>query len=178
MCNGLVCNGLVCNGFVCNDLVCNGFVCNDLVCNGLVCNGLVCNGPRVPSGGGSYPLRHPLQPLHSSQPLPSLHPFSATQVEEIRILYANQTEKDILCQDLLDECLKDPRVKVWYTVDRAPPGWKYSTGFIDEAMIREHMPPPADDTVVFMCGPPPMLKFACIPNLNKVGHSEANYFSF
>jgi len=45
-------------------------------------------------------------------------------------------------------------------------------------MIRARMPPPSDDSVVFMCGPPPMLKFACIPNLNKVGHSESNYHSF
>ena len=32
--------------------------------------------------------------------------------------------------------------------------------------------------MIFMCGPPPMLKFACIPNLTKVGHKETNFFSF
>jgi len=100
-----------------------------------------------------------------------------TQVK-VWILYANQKEADILCRDILDELEKDDRVNVWYTVDRSEEGWKYSTGFIDENMVRDHLPPPADNTVVFMCGPPPMLKFACIPNLNKVGHAETNYFSF
>jgi len=100
-------------------------------------------------------------------------------VEEIAILYANQKEKDILCREQLDECEKDPRVKVWYTVDRAEePGWKYSVGFINEEMVRDHLPKPADDTMIFMCGPPPMLKFACVPNLTKVGHAESNIHAF
>ena len=55
---------------------------------------------------------------------------------KISILYANQTERDILCRDLLDTCEKDPRCTVWYTVDRAiEGGWKYSTGFINEQML-------------------------------------------
>merc|ERR1719183_1381263 len=73
-------------------------------------------------------------------------------VEEISILYANQKEKDILCKDILDDIEKDPRVKVWYTVDKAlEPNWQYSVGFINEEMVRDHLPSPADDTVVFMC---------------------------
>mmetsp|Transcript_41391 Transcript_41391/g.100458 ORF Transcript_41391/g.100458 Transcript_41391/m.100458 type:complete len:814 (-) Transcript_41391:553-2994(-) len=96
----------------------------------------------------------------------------------IWLLYANQSPADILCQDIIEDCSKDPRFKVWYTVDRAPAGWAYSHGFIDEAMLRAHMPPPADDTVVFLCGPPPMLNFACIPNLKKIGHAESSYFTF
>lgn len=47
---------------------------------------------------------------------------------------------------------------------------RYSQGFVDEAMVREHLPPAGDDTLVLLCGPPPMIKFACIPNLEKVGH--------
>jgi len=100
-------------------------------------------------------------------------------VEEICILYANQKEKDILCKDILDEVEKDPRVKVWYTVDKAlEPDWKYSVGFVDEAMVRDRLPAPAKDTVIFMCGPPPMIKYACIPNLEKVGHDIENCYSF
>jgi len=96
----------------------------------------------------------------------------------IWILYANQTEKDILCRDELTAAEKDTRCRVWYTVDRATPEWGFSTGFIDEPMCRDHLPPPADDTVIFMCGPPPMLQFACIPNLHKLGHAEKNRFCF
>jgi NAD(P)H-flavin reductase len=96
----------------------------------------------------------------------------------ISLLYANQSPEDILCQEELDSIVKDPRVKVWYTVDRAPDGWKYSTGFISEDMLREHLPAASEHTYVFMCGPPPMLKFACRPSLDKLGHAEERVLAF
>lgn len=96
----------------------------------------------------------------------------------ISLLYANQTPEDILCDEELLEIEKDPRVRIWYTVDRAPPDWKYSIGFIDEAMCRDRLPSPSETTYIFMCGPPPMLKFACRPNLDKLGHAEERVLSF
>jgi cytochrome-b5 reductase len=96
----------------------------------------------------------------------------------ISLLYANQTPEDILCQEELDVIVKDSRVKLWYTVDRAPDGWKYSTGFISEDMLREHIPAASEHTYIFMCGPPPMLKFACRPNLAKLGHAEEHVLEF
>ena len=98
----------------------------------------------------------------------------------ISLLYANQTPEDILCQDILDRVVKDERVKVWYTVDRVPEGmsWPYSTGFINEAMLRKHMPAPDENTYIFMCGPPPMLDRACKPNLGKMGHPETRMHCF
>ena len=97
----------------------------------------------------------------------------------ISILFANRTIDDILCKDLLDELEKDPRVKVHYTVD-VPPStpWKYSTGFINEDMVRKALPPPAEKTMIFMCGPPPMINFACKPNLEKYGHPESRMHCF
>lgn len=56
--------------------------------------------------------------------------------------------------------------------------WEYSQGFISEDMVREHLPPPGDDTLILMCGPPPMIQFACNPNLDKVGHSSSRRFNF
>ena len=55
-------------------------------------------------------------------------PSDTTQVS---LLYANQTEDDILVREMLDGyAAKHPtRFKVWYTVDKASPGWKYSEGF-------------------------------------------------
>lgn len=96
----------------------------------------------------------------------------------VSLLYANQSPEDILCDEEIAAIEKDPRVKVWYTVDRAPPDWKYSVGFIDEAMCRERLPPPSEHTYIFMCGPPPMLKFACRPNLDKIGHAEERVLAF
>ena len=59
-----------------------------------------------------------------------------------------------------------------------PLGWKYSSGFINEAMIKEHMPPAGPDTQILMCGPPAMVQFACIPNLEKNGFSTDMHFAF
>jgi nitrate reductase (NAD(P)H) len=96
----------------------------------------------------------------------------------VAVLYANRSEDDILCHDMLLELEKDERVSVWYTLDKPPAEWAYSSGFISEDMVRSHLPSPSPTTVIFMCGPPKMLEFACIPNLKKVGHKEGSYFSF
>lgn len=56
--------------------------------------------------------------------------------------------------------------------------FRYSTGFISEEMVRDHLPPPSDDTIILMCGPPMMIKHACVPNLDKLGHGEANRFAY
>ncbi|KAL2102957.1 hypothetical protein ACEWY4_002125 [Coilia grayii] len=96
------------------------------------------------------------------------------------LLFANKTEEDILLRPELEEVLANHpyRFKLWYTVDRAPDGWEYSQGFISEEMVRERLPPPSADTLILMCGPPPMIQFACNPNLDKVGHSSARRFTF
>jgi cytochrome-b5 reductase len=59
-----------------------------------------------------------------------------------------------------------------------PPGWKYSTGFVSADMISEQLPAPGPDTAVMMCGPPPMIKFACLPNLEKLGYPESSLMVF
>ena len=57
-------------------------------------------------------------------------------------------------------------------------GWKYSSGFISAEMISEHLPPPGASTQILMCGPPPMIKFACLPNLEKLQYTEDMYVPF
>jgi len=103
----------------------------------------------------------------------------------IKILFANRSESDILCKEMLDSIDALPNVEVWYTVDtldadtRTTPGeWKYSKGFIDEAMVRDHLPTPGPNTYIFCCGPPPMINFACKPNLEKVGHAASRVHCF
>lgn len=59
-----------------------------------------------------------------------------------------------------------------------PTAWDYSQGFVNEEMIRDHLPPPEDEPLVLMCGPPPMIQFACLPNLDRVGHPKERCFAF
>nr|CAG4651253.1 EOG090X0BKI [Simocephalus serrulatus] len=96
------------------------------------------------------------------------------------LLFANQTEADILLREELEEAVAEHpgRLKIWYTVDRPSEGWKYSSGFVSAEMIATHLYPPAEDTFVVMCGPPPMINFACIPNLDKLGYSPKLRFAY
>jgi nitrate reductase (NAD(P)H) len=101
-----------------------------------------------------------------------------TNPTRIFILYANRTEDDILCGDTLKQIDELDNVDVWYTLDQPPEGWKYSSGFIDEAMCRDHLPTPSDSTYIFCCGPPPMIEYACKPNLAKAGHKADKIHCF
>jgi Oxidoreductase NAD-binding domain len=43
--------------------------------------------------------------------------------------------------------------------------WQYSTGYINEDMIRERLFPAGPTTFAGICGPPAMVNAACLPNL-------------
>ncbi|XP_056409121.1 NADH-cytochrome b5 reductase 3-like [Hyla sarda] len=95
------------------------------------------------------------------------------------LLFANQTEKDILLRDELEEIRANhPAFKLWYTLDRAPEQWDYSQGFVNEDMIKSFMPPPGDDVLILMCGPPPMVQYAINPSLDKLGYSQDRRFAY
>lgn len=45
-------------------------------------------------------------------------------------------------------------------------------------MIAGHLYEPSDDTLVLMCGPPPMINFACLPTLDKLGYDPRLRFAY
>lgn len=103
-----------------------------------------------------------------------------TDRTNISLLFANQTEDDILLREELEDVKKQfpDRFNLWYTVDRPKEGWTYSSGFINVDMIKDHLFPPSNDDLVVMCGPPPMINFACIPNLDKLEYNPDMRFSY
>jgi len=78
---------------------------------------------------------------------------------QLSLLFANQTEEDIFLREKLDTLHDEfpEQFHLWYTLDRAPKNWEYSTGFIDADMIKNHLPSPNDpgQPFILMCGPPP-----------------------
>ena len=56
--------------------------------------------------------------------------------------------------------------------------WKHSIGFVNEEMIKNNLPAPGDDTAILMCGPKPMIDFACSPNLEKLGYAKDRCFAY
>nr|UXG49833.1 nitrate reductase [Saccharina japonica] len=99
---------------------------------------------------------------------------------ECSLIYANQTEDAILLRDELDAMAKahPNQFNLWYTLDRPEEDWTYGKGFISAEMCKEQLPAASDDTIAFMCGPPAMIKFACIPNLTANGYSSTSHFNF
>lgn len=69
---------------------------------------------------------------------------------ELSLLFANQSEDDILLRNELEEVRAEhpDRFKLWYTVDRAKDDWEYSTGFINSEMIEKALFPPGPDNLV------------------------------
>jgi len=96
------------------------------------------------------------------------------------LIFANQTEGDILLAPELKAlaAAHPTRFSVHYTLDRPPAKWSGSTGFITADMIQQNLPAPAADTLVVMCGPPPMIKFACKQNLDALGYDKKLQLAF
>jgi len=96
----------------------------------------------------------------------------------LSLLFANQTEDDILVREELEELAKKcpEQFKLHYTLDNPPEeNWKHSSGFINKDMIQTHLPASNDSTLIILCGPPPMIKYACVPNLTELGFKEDQY---
>jgi cytochrome-b5 reductase len=131
----------------------------------------------IAGGSGITPMYQILNEILKEQI--SIVPGERVDIK-LWLLFANQTEQDILLRDELEQLAasNSDRFKLWYTVDRESDDWKYSKGFISESMLKEHMPPPSDDVLICICGPPPMIKFACIPNLEKLGYTENMIYTF
>lgn len=96
------------------------------------------------------------------------------------LLYANKTEDDILCREQLDELAMKhgDRFRLAYTLDFASAGWPHKQGFITQDMIAELFPLPSEKPIFCLCGPPPMIEFACKKNLSALGYPKETFFAW
>ncbi|XP_015789084.1 NADH-cytochrome b5 reductase 2 [Tetranychus urticae] len=124
----------------------------------------------IAGGTGLTPLLAVLREIASN-------PDDKTRVS---FLFANQTSDDILLRDELDKIAANhpDQIKVWYTLSKPEEGWKFSIGRVDENMIKDYLFPPADDTLIMMCGPPAMIRETCQPLLDKLGYNESKRHVF
>ena len=88
------------------------------------------------------------------------------------------TDNDILLKDELDAyAQQNPRVKVYYTLDKPTPAWTGLKGFVTKEMIAEHLPAPGDDSIILLCGPKPMTDFM-EKNLLALGFKQEQFFKY
>ncbi|MCS6294412.1 MAG: cytochrome-b5 reductase [Nitrospira sp.] len=91
---------------------------------------------------------------------------------ELFLLYANKTEADIIFREEWDaQARAHANFHCHHVLSEPPAGWSQGTGRITEAILRAQLPPPGSDTVIFLCGPPPMVD-AIETTLKAIGHAE------
>ncbi|KAJ9126969.1 NADH-cytochrome b5 reductase [Naganishia onofrii] len=99
---------------------------------------------------------------------------------EMRLIYANVNEDDILLRKELDDLAarSNGRFQVYYVLNNAPAGWTGGQGFITREMIESHMPSGGVGSKgkVLMCGPPPMMN-AMKGHLDGLGYPKPNTIS-
>jgi len=77
---------------------------------------------------------------------------------EIDLIFANVNHEDILLKEDLDELAKaDKGFRVHYVLNNPPEKWEGGVGFVTPEMIEKHLPKPANDVKILLCGPPPMI---------------------
>jgi cytochrome-b5 reductase len=97
---------------------------------------------------------------------------------EIVLVFANVTEDDILLRsELLGIEKSNPRFSAYYVLNNPPASWTGGSGFVSEQMLREKFGAPTRDTLVLICGPPPMNK-AMKAHLSAIGFSDEQVFKF
>ncbi|KAF9206704.1 NADH-cytochrome b5 reductase [Haplosporangium sp. Z 27] len=95
----------------------------------------------------------------------------------VNFIFANVTEEDIILKAELDALAKKhSQFKVYYVLNNPPAGWTGGVGFVNADMIKEHMPAPASDIKVLLCGPPPMIA-AMSKITQELGYDKANAVS-
>ncbi|KAJ1677787.1 NADH-cytochrome b5 reductase [Spiromyces aspiralis] len=96
---------------------------------------------------------------------------------KLDLIYANVNEEDILLRSELDRLAKlHSNFNVYYVLNNPPEDWEGGDGFVSEDMIAEHMPMPAPDIKVLICGPPPMVK-AMESHLVNLGYDKPRVVS-
>lgn len=76
---------------------------------------------------------------------------------KVSLIYANETENDILLKNELDEIAKRyPNFSVHYTLSTPPAGWTGSVGYVTKEMVSQYLPQPLPENRLFVCGPPEM----------------------
>ncbi|KAK0841372.1 NADH-cytochrome b5 reductase [Friedmanniomyces endolithicus] len=77
---------------------------------------------------------------------------------EVDLIFANVDEKDILLRnDLRGLEDEDNGFRVHYMLNNPPEKWSGGVGFVTAEMIKQHLPAPAKDIKILICGPPPMV---------------------
>ena len=111
---------------------------------------------------------------------------------KVSMLYGSKVSDDILAEQLLNEWANEYSdqffVKHVLSDEPKKSNWDGERGYITAELIKSNFPPPSlnDDIIIFVCGPPPMMKAICGPREDKevtgilaeLGYSSSQVFKF
>ena len=91
---------------------------------------------------------------------------------ELFLVFANKTEADIIFKEEWEAHTREHATfHCYHVLEQPPDGWSQGSGRITEEILRKQLPAPGPDTVVFLCGPPPMVD-VLEATLKEIGYSE------
>ena len=92
---------------------------------------------------------------------------------ELYLIFSNKSETDIIFREEWDGNVREhASFHCYHVLEQTPPGWSQGRGRITEDILRRHLPPPAPETVIFLCGPPPMVN-SLEDTLKTIGYSDS-----
>jgi ferredoxin-NADP reductase len=121
-------------------------------------------GPLLLLAGGSgiVPLRAMLR-----------HRAAAESTVPARLLYSARSLAEVIYRDELVDLASEDNVEIEYTLTRdQPEGWSGYRRRIDDELLQEVAWPPAEQPLVYVCGPTPFVEVAAT-SLVKIGHEPA-----
>jgi len=83
-----------------------------------------------------------------------------TDQTKLHLIYASRSEEDMFLKEELEQAAKDPRINIYYTIDKGTPPWKGFTGHINKEMFERTMPTNDKSLFLWACGPRPMQQLA------------------
>jgi predicted ferric reductase len=75
----------------------------------------------------------------------------------VLLIYGEKRWDDVAFREEIEELKDRLRLNVVYTLEEPHEGWPGETGFVDEALLRRHLPEERIERAVLLCGPNPMI---------------------
>jgi cytochrome-b5 reductase len=80
------------------------------------------------------------------------------QDAELFLVFANKTEADIIFRQEWDRNVQEhANFHCYHVLEQPPVDWSQGIGRITDDVLGKHLPPPDFETVIFLCGPSPMV---------------------
>ena len=84
--------------------------------------------------------------------------FTKRLEAELFLVLANKAEAGIIFRDEWEQDVRaHPNFHCYHVVEQPPAGWAERSWRITADILRRHLPSPGPETVLFLCGPTPMM---------------------